>query len=149
MYLKCCLIIIDMYHSKYKCSSTQFNSDQWFSGPRQLMLHITTCRTKHCDISKQDSDSIILYPLMSMHSINRYNTSVNGAMTDNSATFSVNSKTCDDPQFDDNFDYNKDINDNERTEFNSLLDSSESDQQSSEDNLQNNDTHGTCHVLTH
>jgi hypothetical protein len=40
---------------------------------------------------------------MSMHSINRYNTSINGAITNNSATFSVNSETCDDPQFDDNF----------------------------------------------
>ena len=63
-------------------------------------------------MSKQDSDSITLYPLMSMHSINWYNTSINCAITNNSATFSVNSETCDNPQFDDNFDYNENIDNN-------------------------------------
>jgi hypothetical protein len=83
-----------------------------------------------------------------MHSINRNNTSINGSTTDNTATFSVNSETCDDPKFDDNFDDNKDFDDNQCTEFNSLLDSSVPDEQSSEDNLQNNDTHGTCQFMT-
>ena len=85
---------------------------------------------------------------MLMHSIHQYNTVSNGANTDDSGTNSVNSETCDDPQFDNNFHNIEDLDDNESAEFNLSPDSSNLDHQYSEDLLQNNVKDGTCFMTS-